>query len=125
MTTKFTHINNVSVDTNVLCDILDEIGVIIDESERVDALKYGKNLEERLCKAEVDFLKSVYGVEWDVISNEELSEWKYFLAGDLIDKIHGPNGYCLARLVEISIEQGNIFVYKTENGLVWRILIKL
>ena len=125
MTAKFTNINDASIDTNVLCDILDEIGVVIDESELVDALKYGKGLEERLCKAEVDFLKSVYGVEWDVVSNEELSEWKYFLAGDLLDKIAGPGGYYLARLIEDRIEQGNIFVYKTKTGLVWRILIKI
>lgn len=74
-------------------------------------------------KIEVDFLKELYGVEYDVIEPQELILWKTVTLSELITLCKEDS--TLARLVEVEIRSGNVFIYEIEFEEDYYILIKL
>lgn len=69
--------------------------------------------EARFNKLEVDFLKDVYGVEYDVIESQELMLWRVVTLSELITMC--KENHTLARLAEVEIRLGNVFIYEVEN----------
>lgn len=75
-------------------------------------------------KLEVEFLKDLYGADYEILDSQELFQWKRLTYMELTAMV--MNDPALAKLVEVVIRLGDIFIYQVENDPVdFYILIKL
>lgn len=79
--------------------------------------------EARFNKLEVEFLKELYDIEYDVIEPHELMLWKAVTLTELISMCKESS--TLARLAEVEIRSGNVFIYEIEGEDDYAVLIKL
>lgn len=119
-----------SVDEKALIDFIKEntYGKITEKSQEnylkpiLSATIDTKQVE--FNKLETDFLKDLYSIEYDVIEPQELFLWKRLTLQELIAICKTDSA--LARLVEVEIRLGDIFIYEVENDDAdYYILIKL